>query len=364
MKQIISLFGLILLSHNVFSQSDSTKVYSIGFNHGKGFIISHSPTMARLANRHISITELNVQLNTYGNKKWHIRYNYLKIGVMLKHFQLNNKTVLGNALTVSPYLKFSIFSKHNFSLGFKSSIGLGYLGKKFKDDSNYENIAIGSHINMFLSALIEANLKLYKNIHWNFGIGLDHLSNTGFKTPNLGINMPYLNSGISLDFGETKEKKKLDEAPLTRNKAYWLISSGIGFNEINPPNGQKYLVKALAFTREKKMNRKSSIGTGVDLFYNPAQKAILSNDSNSISNIENTQIALSIIHILHFKKLSFTSQLSYYIKSKNEKLGKVYHTFGGRYYINERFNAFFSGKTHIDKAEFIILGFGYKFRNE
>jgi hypothetical protein len=318
--------------------------------------------MAALANRHISINEVFWQLNTYGKKKWRIRYNYLKIGILLKHFNLNNKTVLGNATTVSPYLKFSIISKPNFKLGFKPSIGLGYLDNRFQEDSNFENIAIGSHINMFLSAFIESEIKIYNHVNWSFGFGLDHLSNTGFKTPNLGINMPYINTGISLDLGKNKIKRKLKEPPFERKKSFWVIQSAIGFNENNPPNGKKYMVKAMAITREKQLNRKSSLAYGLDLFYNPAHKAFLENDSISINEFENIQIGLSVGHVLHFGKLSFTGQLSYYLKNKNKELGNIYHIFGGRYTINNNWYGFFSGKTHIDKAEYLMFGFGYKIR--
>lgn len=364
MKAKLFCLGILLHSLLLFSQSDSTKQYTLGFNHARGFIIKHSPTLSSLANRHISMSELYIEQNTYGKQVWHQRYNYLKIGFSLKHFNLNNKQNLGNAISIAPFLKINIINKNNFSLRFKPSIGLGYIAKRFHADNNYKNVAIGSHLNLYISAFVMANIKVLKSIYWNAGIGLDHLSNTGFKTPNLGINMPFVSSGLSIDLGNSIEKQKTTEGSYVREKAYWQLSTGVGLNEINPPNEKKYLASALSITREKKMNRKSSLGFGIDLFYNPAQKAALERDTISINNFENIQVAFSALHLLHFGKLTFTSQLSYYLKTENQELGNIYHVFGGRYPIGEQTNVFFSGKTHIDKAEYILVGFGYRFKHE
>lgn len=316
--------------------------------------------MASLANRHISAFEVYWEQNTHGNKNWHSIYNFPKIGILFKYFNLNNSDVLGNAFSISYYFKFNIYNSENFSLRFRPSIGLAYLGKTFNTEDNFENIAIGSNINMHLSASIESEIKLFKNTNAILGLGLDHQSNTGFKTPNLGINMPFLTAGVNHNFGK---KNKLDKAPIssfTKKPFYWQISAGFGFNEINPPNGKKYIVKAITITREKKLNQKSTIGYGIDLSYNPAHIAFLEKDSISINSYENTQVGLTVIHILDFGILSFTGQLSYYLKNENDDLGKIYHVFGGRCQINEHWNAFFSGKTHIDKAEYLLFGFGYK----
>ena len=364
MRWIFLTLIIFTLSFNSLCQTDSTHSFTIGITHNKGFIISHSPSMASLANRHISAFELYLEQNTYGKKMWHSRYSFLKIGILMKYFNLNNQDVLGNAFSVSPYLKLDLFTTKHVKFRFRPSIGLAYLGKKFNADNNFENIAIGSNFNMYLSLSVETEIKLFKRTSATLGFGLDHQSNTGFKTPNLGINMPFLTGGVSHSFGKKNGLKKNTSAAFQRKPFYWNIQTGFGINEINPPNQKKYVASSIFITREKKMNYKSSLGYGLDFYYNPAQMAILKKDSINLSPLENLQIGLSVLHILHFGKLSFTSQLSYYLKTENKELGKIYHVFGGRYALNNNMNIFFLGKTHIDKAEFILVGVGYKFNND
>lgn len=360
MKNILLIIGLILSNFSLHSQSDSVRNYTIGFSYAGGYIINHSPTIGYVANRHITATEVFFEHNTYGHKVWHERYNFLKMGLMFRSYQLNNEEHLGDAFAVAPYFKFNVLKKRIFQLRFKTSIGLGYIEKTFDVEENYKNVAIGSHINMFLSVLMESSIRINPRLSWNLGVGLDHLSNTGFKTPNLGINMPLINSGLSYDIGKTNSYQKHNENAFQRSGAYWQLTGGFGFDENYPPNGNKFIAGALSITREKRMNYKSSIGYGLDFFYNPAQKEIIEIESGPISASENIQIGASVLHLLHFGKLIFTSQLSVYLKNKNKDLGSIYHVFGGRYPITDKVNAFFYGKTHITRAEYIIMGLGYR----
>lgn len=320
--------------------------------------------MGALANRHINAHEVFLELNTYGEKQWHQRYNFLKISLLSKYFMLNNQEVLGNAFVLAPYFKFNVLNKDVFQLRFRTSIGPGYMERRFDADENYKNIAIGSHLNMYLSLNLESSLKLTKTLFWDLAIGFDHLSNTGFKTPNLGINMPMVSSGLHLDFGAKKAYRRTHEPDFERGKAYWQLTGGVGLNENYPANGETFLASALSISREKRMNYKSSLGFGLDFFNNPANKAYLEKNGEKIEGFDQVQVGASVIHLLHFGKLIFTSQLSVYLKNENKDLGAVYHIFGGRMPINERVNAFFYGKTHIDKAEYLIFGLGYRFRNE
>ncbi|MBL4708335.1 MAG: acyloxyacyl hydrolase [Flavobacteriales bacterium] len=361
-KLFLSIFVCSTLVLN--AQKDSTRQYNIGFNTGYGFVLPHSPVINFLANRHISQNEIYIEQQSFGKKAWQNRYSLPSIGILISKFDLKNKKHIGQTYTFSPYLKFRLTKGNRFNLQFRPSIGLGYIEKPFEEDNNFKNSAIGSYINMFISISINGNLKLHKYLSLNAALNLSHLSNTGFKTPNLGFNMLSASTGIKYSIGRTNAIRRFAEEKLEAQKAYWQINTSVGLNEINPPNGKKYLAKALFLSRERKLNHKSTIGAGIDIFYNPAQRALLRQDSTFIGKGDNVQIALSVSHILHFGRLSFTGQISYYLKTENKELGNIYHVFGGRWAINERYNILFLGKTHIDKAEYVMIGFGLKLGHE
>lgn len=362
---MLFLSVLVLSTLWLNANTDSTRQFNAGFKAGYGFVIPHSPIINFLANRHIVQNELFFDYQTYGKKAWHSRYSRPRIGLLFSRFDLKNETYIGQSYAFSPYLMFRIAGGSKAKLQLRPSIGLGYIEKPFQEDENFKNSAIGSHVNLFISLLLEGEIKLHSKLSLTGGIHFSHLSNTGYQTPNLGYNILTVSSGFQYSFGKNNAIQTLKEEKLPPQKAYWQMSAGVGFNEINPPNGKKYLAKALFLSREKKLNHKSTLGGGIDIFYNPAQRAFLQQDSISIGKgFDNVQIGLSVSHILHFGRLSFTGQLSYYLKTENKELGNIYHVFGGRWAINEQFNVFFLGKTHIDKAEYVMVGIGLKLGHE
>lgn len=291
-------------------------------------------------------------------------HNFPELGVLLSVFGLNNPKNIGTALSFASYLNYKVFRSNRLQVSFRPALGLGYVPKVFDAKDNFKNAAIGSKLNLFLAAHSDASLKLTKQVSAKLGMSFSHLSNSAFQTPNLGINMMTLLAGLNYQFGKAQPFNSVYDKSFIKQKAYWRLAAGMGLNEINPPNGDKYLAKAIFITREKKLNRLSNIGGGVDLYYNPALRVQQENDSVSFSVFDNAQVAVSFVHVLHFGRLQFSSQISYYLKSDHHELGDLFHIFGGRWQANETFDCFFKVKTHIDKAEVFMVGIGLKLNHE
>lgn len=362
MKRSLFIIFALLFS-NLSAQVDSVASFSVGANIGYGFVIPHSPIINFLANRPITQQEVYLETQNLKNRLWHRNHNFPVVGLLLSRFDLKNDRHIGEVYALSPYTRFSLIKGKRANLKIRTSLGLGYIQKPFEAQDNFKNAAIGSKINMFISLQLSGELALYKGLGLNYGIGFSHLSNTGFQKPNLGFNMATLYSGFHYKFGEEASIEQGQKMPPLESKPYWYISAGLGLNDLNPPGGRKYLAKGLFVRREKRIGRNASIAGGLDFFFNPAHIDFLESFGRSISSIENVQIAISASHILHFGKLDFTSQLSYYIKNENDDLGSVYHLFGGRWHLDRSYSVFFIGKTHISRAEYVMFGIGKKLGN-
>ena len=357
---IFLLISVVMFS---YSQSDSIPKYQLGIKSGYGFIITHSPTMEYLTEQHVSKVELSIEKNTFGNKDWHHYHGFPRIGLSFTYFNFNNERHLGKGYSLYPYLDFKVFGTNKIQLRFKPAIGIGYIQRPFDSETNFKNAAIGSHLNIFFSFLAEAEIKLTKKSALLMGVNFSHFSNTAFKNPNLGINIPTIEAGISHSIGPTSKRTLKEKAVYKREKANWMINAGSGFNEINPPNEKKYLASALSIVNEKRLNYKSSIAGSLDFFYNPAHTNILRADSTYINDgYENLQIGLSFHHVLHFGKLQNYIQFGYYLKNENKDLNNSYQIVGGRYEINHKWNALLIFKTHLAKAEYLMLGVGLKLK--
>ena len=74
-------------------------------------------------------------------------------------------------------------------------IGSAYISKPFNYQTNYLNIAIGLHINMYANINLEAQIRMPHFIFYT-DFGITHFSNGGTKHPNLGLNIPAISMGV------------------------------------------------------------------------------------------------------------------------------------------------------------------------
>lgn len=358
------LFLLITFSHfRGFAQDKPS--YQIGLGGAYGYILAHSPDMLYITAQHIEKFDAYFEKNTFGRQAWQQRYGFPSMGFSFSYFKLNNPEHLGNGLSLSPYLKFQLNQSEQIKLKLRTSLGLGYLSKMFHPENNYKNNAIGSHLNLFFSVMLGAEVPLSSRLNFMLAANFSHFSNTAFNKPNLGINVPTLEGSLSYNFGKKQTVNSIDEEDFKRSSAYWQLTGSFGLNAIYPPNGVKYLASTLSLGREKKLNYKSTLGAALDVFYNPAQRQGLKRRDIYIDKgWENLQSGLSFYHLLHFGKFGVITQAGYYFKTKDDELGNFYHIVGGRIGINDKLSGYFALKTHFAKAEYFTLGVNYKLKNE
>jgi len=358
---LFSLFCLLCFSR-VFTQENSVFPYEIGLNIGKGFIINHNPNMEFITAQHIEKLELYFQKSSLGKKAWESHYAYPKMGVSLSYFSLNNSQHIGDAYSIAPYLNFKLVKTRRFRLGLRTALGLGLIEEPFDVEKNPKHTAIGSRLNFYFSILLRSEFRLSDQIGLGIGVNLSHFSNTSFKKPNAGINVPSIESGLFYKFGK---KRELLIAEQTENwkpsKGHWQISGGLGLNQVSLSDERRHLAGALSLSREKRLGLKSSLGGSLDFFQNPGRRSDLAVDSIFIDKgFENTQIGLSLYHLLHIGTLGVITQAGYYIKSEDKSLGRLYHFAGGRVQLQSDFSIYFGLKTHFARAEYFLLGLSYQ----
>lgn len=355
------VFFLIVSVFMTEAQESKYNPYRIGINRGGGFILVHSPTLAYLAQTHISKIELYGEIKSLGEKAWHQRYNYPSYGIALSNFDLNNDEYLGKAYSLLPYFRFNVWSpSENLLFRFRGGIGLGFIEKPFNPLENYKNIAIGSQLNVFFSFQLTTEYAVSKRTELVLGLNLSHFSNTAFQKPNLGINIPTLDLGLQRQFGTSREKKHWEEKPFEKPRGQWQVYLASGVNEVDQNSGVKYLATAFSIRREQKVNNKSNLGWGVDVFYNPGYRKGLAVDSIYIGKgLEEVQLGTSIHHILRFGRISNIVQLGIYFNNKDKQIGDFYQIVGGKYHFNDRWKGLIALKTHFAKAEYLMFGFEY-----
>ena len=362
---LIIAFTLCLPALTNAQEQDSVPTYKIGLRTGVGFIIPHNRRMSFVAYQHIGKREIYLEKNTFGQQAWHHRYGFPKMGLSLTYYQLNNSRHLGNAFSFAPYVNFALLNRRKLDLHLRTALGGGYLEKPFDVESNHKNTAIGSKFNLYFSISFEANIDLYKNIGISFGASFSHFSNTAFQKPNLGINIPTIESGLYYRLGKKRQLILKEEDKLKNRQSSWVLTTGGGMNQTLRTVDKKHFANALLIGREKQVNYKSSIGASLDLFHNPGRRKSAALDSINIrKGFENIQFGLSLYHVLHMGRLNVIAQTGYYIRSKDKDVGNIYQMIGGRIKVNHRWNGFFALKTHLARAEYLLVGISYQLKNE
>ena len=161
-----------------------------------GLLMSHHLELD-IFRSHFPAFEISLQKVTYGKYRWEAEYNYPLIGVSLWYSGLGGFPEIGSAIAVYPTINFPLFGDKKQSLNFKLGIGLGYLTNRFDRLKNYQNFAIGSHLNIAASLFFEYRNRISKMLTFTTGLGLTHFSNGTMKTPNYGLNILTASIGIS-----------------------------------------------------------------------------------------------------------------------------------------------------------------------
>jgi len=329
-----------------------------------GFIWAHRQNMSHLVKDHVSGFELNFQRLTSGQLEWHKVFNKPYVGAGILHFDLGNKEELGTGTGFFGYIKFPIINRERFLFSYRWGTGIGYVSRPFDRETNYKNIAIGSSLNIFIHALLEAKVKVSKRLSLSAGLAFSHFSNAAYKVPNLGINVPTVSIGALYDIGVVSGDVQELDFPEYDKKLELSALGAFGFKEIGPIEGPKYSIGTASVKVSRQLDRKRKVGLGLDMFYDGSIKQIYNLDTvNAPSSSDGDFISYGVhlSHELAFGRFSAFTEMGIYLYSKYKDDGLLYHKFSYRYLVTD--HVFFDVclKTHWGRAQYMAWGLGYKF---
>ena len=322
-----------------------------------------------LFNAHFPAFEFSLQQQTYGRQKWERAYNYPITGVTFLYTPLGNNPILGSALALMPFINFPLYKHRNFTFGFRFSLGVGYLTKKFDRLSNYKDIAIGSHINAAINLMFEARYRLNEYLTLTGGISFQHFSNGSLKTPNYGLNAPLVSLGLA--FRPVRDNKDIGDryiAPTEpfsttiRNSMEFDIGGALGYKNMTSQLGSNFMVYHFYENTFFPVSRKSKFGFGLDMSYDESHKKILELAGTPAgSPLQIMRPGINAAYELMVGKLGFIMNLGYYLSGKEKSNGPLYEKICFQYVFSKNFFANVMLKVHFGRADYIGWGIGYTF---
>ena len=359
-----TIFVLLFFSKASFSQSSQKSSWIVESKASYGFIACHHPKMRHLQQDHLGGVEINIGKQTNGSKYWQQYHKYPVMGMMFLRSDLGKKDVLGSASALYTYLNFHINKSPKKEFNFRFAAGVGYLSKCFDPLENYKNIAIGSHVNVSINMMYELKYNIFDRFQASTSIGLTHFSNGAYKIPNLGLNIPTVNVGVSYKLTETRaqaqapQKNLWDSLPL--KKEIFTVFS-FGTKQIYPPSGENYSVYSLSLGYAYPLSIKRKLIFGHDLFLDYSNLRSLKRvDEAPGKDYEINKNGVFVGQEICFSKLTFLMDLGAYYHTLYKDDGYIYSRFGLRYCLTKNLLVSLALKTHYAKADFVGWGIGYK----
>src|ERR1019366_7758455 len=360
---VIPIIVFLLLPALLKSQNSPKDDFTLSAQGHVGYIMAHRDDMANLIKGHIYGGELNYIFRTNGCKTWHKYYKYPELGFCFLHLYLANPAQLGNLEAIYPYTNIrlnKLSSKTSFNL--RLGTGLSYLSKPFDRITNHQNVAIGSHFNAFVNLRLSLSTMLTEAWRLDAGVGLSHASNGAYATPNLGLNMATINLGIGYVFGNKICTYITDTITPHIKKWQTSIFGVAGIKQLAEPGGNEYAAYSLQANLLRGLNYKTSLGGGLEVFYNNATKQIWADGGIYTSKLSDiVQAGAKICYSYNFHRLSLPIEFGMYFYKKQPENGIFFHRIGLRYKINKHIIANVTLLTHWAKADYFEWGLGYQF---
>ena len=355
---------LVLMGSFVYSQqledTNSIELYQISGN-----ILPHSPELYHLITGHPEGVMVSFSKKTHGKEAWQKLYNYPDYGGYFLYQDFKNE-ILGKNYAIGAHYNFYFFNR---KLQFKIAQGIAMTTNPYDKVNNSKNRAFGSKY------MGNTNFMLnFKKENLADGFGLEagffftHYSNGRFKSPNSGINTYGINLGLNYSFCKTK-LKIMDTVAVSlkfTEPIKYNIVFRTGFNEsITIGSGQKPFYH-IGFYADKRINRKSALQLGTELFMTTSIKeyikyrSIAYPEDHVDSNTDYKRIGVFIGHELFINKISLETQLGYYVYRPFDLDVPIYDRLGMKYYWTPKIYSGIAVKTHGFLAEATEFSIGIR----
>ncbi len=348
-------------SENGEREKKGKYIYSLNAQYG--FIIIHRSYIQHFSQSHFSVFQSSISRQTNGNLLWHKLYNKPRVGFSMLYTNFAGNTILNSAFGAQGFIDFckNIDKKNN--LHFKLSCGIGYIMTPFNKDSNYKNIAIGSHFNGLVQLGLFYQFMINEKLQVGLNTSIIHFSNGAIRVPNLGINIA--SAGVSLHFTNTnlrteKSEKLIDSLKQNRNFELFI---GAGMKQNYPPSSTSFGVTSGRLQYYFKNKLKYSLSTGVDIFYdNGLHRKLL--EDNLLSNDRKSaiQLGLNIQYQQNIHRISIPIFMGTYLYSNYKGNGFIYHGLGIKYKLSNQLSTAVILKTHYAKADYFLWGINYSLK--
>lgn len=355
---------LLLVAQISYAQQSAKYSYSLGAEVSKGIIHRHHEYIGHLIQGMPIGLELSLQKKTFGAKAWEANYGYPDVDFKLSYYDLQNREQLGHVVAISSGMGFHLLGDAPFKneLQFYFGMGVAYATNPYDQETNNLNNVISSKFSYNGNLKLAYHHQFGDKINAGIGVKITHYSNGAVKLPNNGLNMVSLN--FITKFKISKSSPTYTPAPLFQEIDRKIKVGGIirmGWTESSPAGSGVKPVYSLGFIVQKRVSIKSLLEGGLEGFANKAiEYEVTHGHSFDGDTLDYRRVGVMFGHQLVVNKLTFVTQLGFYLYKPYYPNERLYTRLGLNYYFTDNVYLGFSLKTHYAVAEVIEYSFGFR----
>ncbi len=325
-------------------------------------------------------TEIRLGWKGYGRRMWHQLYSYPTYGVGLYQATfVPQESILGNPSAIYGFFNAPIKRWKNSAINYDVGAGLSYNFIGYDPESNPSQRAIGSEFNVYFNVQFEYEFLLSKRMDMAVGFDFTHFSNGRSRTPNKGVNLVSLSTGIKYNqYPYIKKQGRQKGAPLRPDfidqklpefhgfwEFYLFVNGGIATSSDNIQNRELYYgAGSIGVDVGRHLGYISKIVLGFDYFYDGSLQEEYAEDYGGIDNVPTSLLSYPGVHIGHelmFYRFALITHYGHTFK-KIKGRGNWYLRVGLKYDLGKHFFTRVTLKTPGGfEADFIEWGVGFTF---
>lgn len=305
------LLYILLLFCTALQAADFTP-YKIKGQFIGGWIYPHDASIIKpLTKGPVLGGEIAFELASDGSKQWQKDFNMPDLGFALQVLDLGNPEITGQMISLYPYINIPMVNSEKIRFNAKMGMGAAFATKPcdleaaiadpraIKQKAADYNFAIGGVFNFAISAGLNIEVPVHKNVSLTADVMFNHISSASTSQPNAGLNMFNGYLGLKYLFNEekllaplvisggTRENSSELDSPLVcteipNSLKRWsgeVILSG-GFKKLYYKDTKYFGTASLNLEGYYHTCRQHRIGVGLDLFYDGAYTQTVAQDAS------------------------------------------------------------------------------------
>ncbi len=384
---LILIFCLVANFFNNIECRAQTGNHFFELSGGIGKIISNHPEFPTV-NHAAYIGTFKYSTHWNGYKPWHRYYHFPVVSVNLTGGNIGNDKILGSFAGIMADFSFEKKLSKSIFWAPRICIGTAYFTKPYNEFSNPENVVVGSKFTFLVSAEAALGYRVSTSTDLLFKLSLLHASNSHYKLPNVGMNLPVFSLGARYRLKGVEEKP--DSSTTSYNKKIQFhLKASLGVNEMgsstSPVNGPKYKVYLLSAYFARLYSPVNKVSAGIEAWYSEGVYDFIVSQEfyDSHYRAKSTSVALKFGHEFLMGHFGLVTDIGLYLYNpfykerlkRNDINGLKDHLksyiparLGFQYYLKNTYTEqnrnLFVGlyiKSNFGQADFLESSLGYMF---